>query len=439
VSLPVVRLIAAWTLGNVGFRIALVAMPLLALDRTGSAWTVGLVSGASGIPVISAPWWTRPLQRRLTSVGALSKLMTAEAVTSLLVPVAAACDRLSPAVMIGIGLMTGVLNAVSGPLDYSLLASLGDVRDADRAQRAAPTSAGVGAARLLSAQDGTIKAATTLAPLASLALISVVGLTGTVAADGVLTLCGAAVLIGLRLPGAATPGGPGAPRARDLLRGHSAVRIGLAVRGTGCAAWFAFTLCLAVVGEREGLGIRLATAGLSAYSAGAVVGALLGVWAAGVRRAARLNCHSWLLAGAGWLVIGCHPTVLVTAVTAALMGLVVPTGNAATTALVTRSFAGAERRSMLTVQGTVVNGATTLGALVGGPLIAVVGAQAAIVVAGAVVVAASLTGLLADRTVTALAPEPLGTFEPTRRGRTEAPHTMPEAAILAGHATKGER
>ena len=61
------RLIGSWSLAHFGYRAALIAMPLLALQQTGSAWTVGLVSGAGGIPAITAPWWTGRLQRRTSS------------------------------------------------------------------------------------------------------------------------------------------------------------------------------------------------------------------------------------------------------------------------------------------------------------------------------------------------------------------------------------
>lgn len=383
------RLIIAWTLGNVGFRIAMVALPLLAVAQTGSAWTVGLVTGAAGVPVITAPWWSRPAQARLGSVGALAWLMCAEGAVSLCVPLAARLDLLGPVVMIGIGLCTGVLNAVSGPLDASLLATLGDAREVGSSHE----GSGRGAARMLSAQDGSIKAATTMAPLASLVLIQAVGLTATVAADGLLTLVGAACLVGLRVDPVHLDPGSRPQSVRHLLHGQPTIVIGFVVRAAGCGAWFAFTLCLALVGEQRGIGVQLATVGLSSYAAGAVAGSLLGVYAAGTSRPALLNSASWLLAGAGWVVIGLHPTLLLTGVTAAAMGLVVPAGNAATTALVTRAYAGAARRSMLTAQATVVTGSTTLGVLVGGPLIALVGAAPAIVAAGGCVTTIACVGL----------------------------------------------
>ena len=144
-----IRLIGAWSLAHFGYRAALIAMPLLALEQTGSTWTVGLVSGAGGLPVILAPWWTTPLQRGLRSAGVLAGLMAAEGVATLVVPASAALDRLTPSLMIGAGLLIGMLNAVTGPLNASLLASVGD--SSDTAQRR------VGAARLLALQDSAVK------------------------------------------------------------------------------------------------------------------------------------------------------------------------------------------------------------------------------------------------------------------------------------------
>jgi hypothetical protein len=102
-----------------------------------------------------------------------------------------------------------------------------------------------------------------------------------------------------------------------------------------------------------------------------------------------LNSGAWLLAGLGWVVMGLHPTTIVIGVVSVLMGLTVPAGNAATTAMVTRATSGLERRGALTAQATVVTGASAMGSLVGGPLIGLVGPQAAIAATGVVVTVVS--------------------------------------------------
>jgi hypothetical protein len=384
-----VRLIGSWSLAHFGYRAALIAMPLLALQQTGSAWTVGLVSGAGGLPAVTAPWWTPRLQRRLRSAAALAGLMAAEGLATLLVPSSAAMDALTPAVMVAAGLVIGGLNAVSGPLNASLLAALGDRAD-DR--RTPPSDAGPrsGAARLLALQDTAVKVSMTIAPLATLPLVTVLGATWTVALEGILSLVAAGLVATLRLTSHADDGSP-QPLVRAMLRGHRDIAMGWTVRGVGCAAWFAFTLGLVLLGEAHGSGLLLATVGLTSYSAGAVVGSGLGVLTASSRRPALVNSLSWLVAGAGWLAMGLEPAAVVIGAAAVVMGLAVPAGNAATMAMVTRSFSGLERRAALTAQATVVTGSSTTGMLLGGPLIAVVGPQAAIVLAGLAVTGAAAT------------------------------------------------
>jgi hypothetical protein len=384
-SWPVVRLVTAWSLTHFGYRAAFIALPLLVLEETGSAWALGLVAGAAGIPTITAPWWTRRLQRRITSAGSLARLLAAEGVATLVVPVAAVTGRLTPEIMVGSGLAVGVLNAVSGPLDSALLAALGDRRDPEH-----------GAARLLAVQDTGVRLAMTLAPLATLPLIAVVGAAATVALEGTLSLLGALLVATVRLS-AHTDAEESVPRLRDLLSRHPVIRAGWLVRGAGCAAWFAFPLGLSVLGIEQGRGVLLATVGLTAYAAGSLVGSVLGVAAVRFARPSLLNAGAWVVAGVGWLSMAAHPTPLVIGAAAVVMGLAVPAGNAATTALVTRSTFGLERRSALTAQATVVVGASSLGSLVGGPLIATIGARAAIGGAGAMVLVVAMAVAAARR------------------------------------------
>src|SRR6478609_2499118 len=103
-------LIGSWSLVHLGYRAAIIVLPLLALEQTGSAWAVGLVGGAGGIPAITAPWWTGRLQRRLSSAPALAAILAGEGLATLVVPAAAGVDALTPAVMIAAGLVIGVLN-----------------------------------------------------------------------------------------------------------------------------------------------------------------------------------------------------------------------------------------------------------------------------------------------------------------------------------------
>lgn len=380
------RLIGAWCVSHFGYRAAIIALPLLVMQQTGSAWIVGLVGGAAGVPTIAAPWWTPHLQRRLSSARWLAALMTGEGLATLVVPAASMLDLLNPGTMVGAGLAVGVLNALSGPLDASLVGAIGDTVGQD----------GSGAARLLAVQETALRITATVAPLVTLPMLTAFGPTLTVASEGVLSLVGAASLLGVRLV-ADADGAERPPGLRALLRECPQIRIGWLVRGVGCAAWFAFTLGLAVLGQDRGEGALLATVGLGCYSGGAILGSALGVLTAGAARPALVNSICWLWAGLGWIGMGLHPSVTVVAVVSTLMGVAVPPGNAATTALVTRTTRGLWRRAALTGQGTVVTGCTTFGTLVGGPLLAILGPPQAITATGAVVAAvAVLTALRRD-------------------------------------------
>jgi len=50
-----------------GQRMTAVALPLVALAGTGSAWSTGLVGGAVGLPTLLSPWWAKGLRQRLTT------------------------------------------------------------------------------------------------------------------------------------------------------------------------------------------------------------------------------------------------------------------------------------------------------------------------------------------------------------------------------------
>jgi hypothetical protein len=253
---PVIRLVAAWSITHFGYRAAVIALPLLALAETGSAWTVGLVAGAAGLPTITAPWWSRTLQRRLATARALAALLALEGLATLAVPVAAVLGLLTPATMIASGLAVGVLNAVSAPLDSALLAALGDRRDAE-----------YGAAQVLALQETSVRLVMMLAPMATLPLIAMVGSAATVALEGVLSIVGASLIVSLVVRAHPVEEDE-PPRVHGWLRSHPEIRSGWTVRGVGCAAWFAFTLGLALLGQETGRGVLLATIGLTAYSVG---------------------------------------------------------------------------------------------------------------------------------------------------------------------------
>ncbi len=56
----------------IGTRMTAVALPLVALEETGQAWTTGLVGGMAGLPLLTVGWWGKGLRERLTGGRALA-------------------------------------------------------------------------------------------------------------------------------------------------------------------------------------------------------------------------------------------------------------------------------------------------------------------------------------------------------------------------------
>nr|BFF20510.1 hypothetical protein GCM10025730_40310 [Promicromonospora thailandica] len=100
-----------WT----GQRVTAVALPLVALEQTGDAWTTGLVGGIAGLPLLTSGWWGRRLRSRLTSGRALALLLAVQALGLTLVPVAAATTGVGAVVLCATGLVTGATSALLSP------------------------------------------------------------------------------------------------------------------------------------------------------------------------------------------------------------------------------------------------------------------------------------------------------------------------------------
>ena len=64
---------------DLSFRVAQVAVPLVVLAGTGSVAATGLVAGASGLPVLLSPWWTRRLRHRIAGGRAVAACYLGEA------------------------------------------------------------------------------------------------------------------------------------------------------------------------------------------------------------------------------------------------------------------------------------------------------------------------------------------------------------------------
>jgi MFS family permease len=497
----VVLLIATF-LSWMGQRMTAIALPLVALASTGSAWTTGLVAGAAGLPLVTSAWWAGRLRHRIASGPALAVTLAAQTLGLLVVPVSALVGAVT-AVQLGIcGLLSGAAAALAGPARQALTADIADRLGPGAAARAlawqdlahrtsmvlAPPlaaaavasagalpllwceAAGIAVAAILSF---TVRPAATSANEPSPPLMQggesvvrgdapVVQRASTAAQQSApgeasvpLVASGGSGLAGASVPvavsggsgsgGACVPvavsdgsglaggsvlvvasGGSGAGRAsvpatsgsdpggvdagavhpgsappvriRAVLRRHRELRLAFLMSGAGGALWFAFTLGLAVLGAETGRPGVLIAAGFTGYGVGSIAGAL-----AAPRLATRLPALP--TAATGWILLGLvfvamaaatgSPALI--AVLAAVGGVAMPIGIAAVNALITDRTSGPERRAAFAAESIIHDGLATLGMLVGGAVIGLVGARSAFVGAGVLQAAVALTVLIVHR------------------------------------------
>jgi hypothetical protein len=362
-------------------RITQVALPLVILRETGSVAATGLVGGAAGVPVLLSPWWARKARQWVDSGPRLAVVaaITASALAS--VPAAAQLGLLTPAVLMLSGLLLGCGDALSSPGRSALLADTGDRWGEGKA------------VTLLTWQDGLRRVGMVIGPTVG-ALAVAADLTNDLLWIEAATVF-AAALLACSVRAERAPEGTATPSIRTSLKGRRDVLHGWIVRGTGCVTWFAFTLGLSVLGAERGRpGIYLA-AGMTGYGVGSLIGTAVSL--AIIRRTnpVPLASIAWACMGVCWIGMGIWTTPAVIAAFSALAGVAVAVGIAAISLLITRESAGAERRALLSGQTVVVNAGSSAGLLIGGPIIATLGAELTLVGAGAVTTCVAVLVLLA--------------------------------------------
>ncbi len=370
-------LLAGGAVSDLAVRVAQVALPLVILAETGSVAATGLVAGAAGLPVLLSPWWARRARQWVDSGRRLSAVAVLEAFALAVVPAAASLGRLDVVVLAASGLLLGFAEALSQPGRSALLADIGDRTGPDRA------------VLLLTWQDGLRRLSMIAGP--PLGAVAV-----TAGFELGLLWQQAAVVLVVGLLAWPVRGRPAAddlpaPSIRAALATRPDVLRGWIVRGAGCVTWFAFPLGLSVIGvERGRPGVYLA-AGMSGYGVGAVTGTVVTV--AVVRRwpPMAIAGSAWSIVGLGWFVMGVRPTLPVVATVACVVGVACVLGIAAITAVITRTSSGAERRALLSGQTVVVNAGGAAGMLLGGPLLALIGAAQTLCVTGLLTIVISLT------------------------------------------------
>ncbi|TCO50142.1 hypothetical protein EV646_102215 [Kribbella antiqua] len=361
-------LLAGSAAGDLAFRVAQVALPLVILQETGSVAATGLVGGAAGVPVLLSPWWARKARQWVDSGPRLAVVAAISALALAVVPTAAGLNALTPTLLVVSGLLLGCGDALSNPGRSALLADTGDRWGDGKA------------VLLLTWQDGLRRIGMMVGPAIGALAVSTGFTNGLLWVEAATVL--AAGLLACTVQAERAPEATATPSIRASLKGRPDVLYGWIARGTGCVTWFAFTLGLSVIGaERHQPGLYLA-AGMTGYGIGSVIGTTISLAVVRRTRPVPLAAVAWATMGVCWAAMGLWTTPPVIAAMGALSGVTVVLGIAAISVLITRSSAGAERRALLSGQSVVVNAGSSAGMLAGGPIIAVAGAENTLVGAG---------------------------------------------------------
>ncbi|MGW6281383.1 MFS transporter [Kribbella sp. NPDC055071] len=379
-------LLAGGGAADFAMRITQVALPLVILRETGSVAATGLVGGAAGVPVLLSPWWARKARQWVDSGPRLAIVAAVSTFALASVPATAQLGLLTPWLLVVSGLLLGCGDALSSPGRSALLADTGDRWGEGKA------------VVLLTWQDGLRRVGMLIGPTVG-ALAVAANLT-----NGLLWIEAAAVfaagLLACSVRPERTPReeGTATPSIRASLEGRRDVLYGWIVRGTGCVTWFAFTLGLSVIGAERGRpGVYLA-AGMTGYGVGSLIGTAISL--AVIRRTnpVPLASIAWACMGLCWIGMGIWTTPAVIASFSALAGVTVVLGIAAISLLITRESTGADRRALLSGQAVVVNASSSAGLLIGGPIIATLGAEHTLLGAGIITACVSVLVLLASET-----------------------------------------
>jgi MFS family permease len=371
------RILLTTMVSWMGLRLTEVALPLIALQQTGSVAATGLVAGSSGIALLTSPWWAARLRHRLTSGRALAAVLCLQALGHGTVAVAATLGVLTVVHLCLGGLIVGAATSMAGPATRAVLADLGD--------RIGP---GV-AVRALAWQDLAHRISMVAGPPVAAWVVTQHGAMPLMWADTIAVLLAAVIVAGVGRYAVRQPSAGAAPRrVREVLRAHPVVADGIAMAAVGWFWWFAFALGLAILGAETGRPGQLVAAGMAGYGIGSLAGS-----ATAPLVVTRLPRVSTMVTG--WIVLGATFTslpwlqgsLLTLAVASAVGGFVIPFGLAALNAVITEHTAGEERRTAFAAQHVAGSGGSSLGMLTGGAVIAVLGAANTMHVAGSVLVA----------------------------------------------------
>jgi MFS family permease len=392
VSFILIAHFISWT----GLRLTEVALPLITLQQTGSVWATGLVAGCSGLSLLTSPWWSARLRHRLTSGPTLAIVLVVQALGYVVVAVAATLNNLTIVHLCIGGLVVGAATSVAGPATRALLADIGD--------RIGP---GV-AVRALAWQDFAHRISMVASPPVAAWVVTQHGAMPLMYADAVAVLL--AALLVSRVGRYAVRRGSDAAvprRAREVLRAHPVVADGIAMAAVGWYWWFAFALGLAILGAETGRPGQLIAAGMAGYGLGSLAGSATTPLV--VMRLPRVPTMAvpWIILGATFVALPwVSGSLLALALVSAVGGFVVPFGLVALNAVIAEQTSGEDRRTAFAAQHVAGSGGSSVGMLTGGAVIALIGVESTMHVAGLVLIAVPLVVVARTR---------------SRRRRQEAP------------------
>jgi MFS family permease len=374
VNRDILRVLVATFVSWTGLRLTEVALPLITLQQTGSVWATGLVAGCSGIALLTSPWWAARLRHRLTSGRALAVVLVTQALGHLTVAVGATMDNLTVVHLCVGGLIVGAATAVGLPATRAMLADLGD--------RIGP---GV-AVRALAWQDLAHRISMVASPPVAAWVVIEHGALPLMWADTIAVLLAAAVVARIGHFALQHGKADAVPRrAREVLRAHPVVAKGIVMAAVGWYWWFAFALGLAILGVETGRPGQLVAAGMAGYGIGSLAGAVTTPLVIARLPRVAMMVTGWIVLGATFLVLpwldGSLPAL---ALAAGVGGFATPFGIAALNALITEQTSGPDRRTAFATQQVAATGGSSLGMLSGGAVIAVLGAENTMHVAGVV-------------------------------------------------------
>lgn len=378
----------------IGTRMTAVALPLVALEETGQAWTTGLVGGMAGLPLLTVGWWGKGLRDRLTGGSALAVVTGVNAAGLAVVPVASSTGQVGAVALCVSGLVTGVAGALLGPAERSLVSDLADEHVA-RGGRTGP-------ARWLAWQDLAHRVSMIFAPPAGAWAVTILGARSLLWCETAVVALAAIALLAVptRTTHHEDQGGtrreatPGRPvSALAVLRSRPQVAAGVFMAGVGGVCWFGFSLGLAVLGVEHDMPGALIAAGMSGYGAASVAASLLVPVV--IDRLPRMTAMllSWVVLGAVFVALPLVvPSLAGIAVVAAAGGAAMPWGIAALNALISEQTHGHERRAAFTAETVLHSGGASLGLLAGGALIGWAGSEAVLLTTGLLQIAAAIGG-----------------------------------------------